>query len=764
MLAALHLRAPSPGTLSELNDREWRQTLEFCYRSRIALFLRAAARHAIPERILKQLDRDATGNAERVRSLRETYRGIDERFRAAGINYVALKGLAHCLLFNIPAEERAQYDIDLFCPHGDVERARKVLVEWGFESIKGLDHLPTDHLPALIRKTGWEFSGNYFDPEMPFAVELHFRFWNQGLEKLAAPGTELFWDRRETHGGMPVLAPPDALAFAALHVLRHVLQGSVSAAHVYELARFLDAHAEDSGFWSQWRSLHPAELRRLQAVAFRLARAWFGCEPGPEALPESVEAWFRDFALSPATQPFHANKDELWLHLSLLDSPLDALAVARRRLFPAMLPSANYVAHLPAHLLTWRKRAAARWHWLCHTLRRCRHHAISLPRVCASGARWWLGAQFWTFLAAAVLFNFALFIFVLLYNLHLLDIGFNENVVGQISGSATLGTVAGTIPAAVIVRRFGLRLTLIATIATLAALIPLRTLLAARLPLIGLAALWGFAFAAWAVAFAPAVAACTGERRRPTAFSVFFASMFAIGIAGNWAAGKLPTWVHGKPPALLISAGLVSLALWPAWHLRLGKPASEATRIYPRSPFLLRYLAPYAVWHLGTASFNQFANVYFARLHFSVERIGSLFSASQFVQAVTVLLAPLLLRRLGLVSGIVVMMAAAALALGGLATQPSSAAAAGVAYIGYMTFQWMSEPGLNSLLMNNVKEHERSGAAALNYLVAFSAQAVAAFGAGALLSRLGYGPVLAGAATLAGTAAILFRILITSRR
>ena len=103
-------------------------------------------------------------------------------------------------------------------------------------------------------------------------------------------------------------------------------------------------------------------------------------------------------------------------------------------------------------------------------------------------------------------------------------------------------------------------------------------------------------------------------------------------------------------------------------------------------------------------------------------------------------------------------MAATAFGLGALATQPASAAA--FAYVVYMAFQWMSEPGLNSLLMNQVAERERGGASALNYLVAFSAQALAAWGAGALLSRFGYGAVLAGASGIALASAGLFQILL----
>ena len=101
------------------------------------------------------------------------------------------------------------------------------------------------------------------------------------------------------------------------------------------------------------------------------------------------------------------------------------------------------------------------------------------------------------------------------------------------------------------------------------------------------------------------------------------------------------------------------------------------------------------------------------------------------------------------------MMAATALTLGGLAAQ-FSAEAAVVGYAAYMAFQWMSEPGLNTLLMNHVDERERGGASALTYLVAFGAQAVAAYAGGQLLERFGFGPVLGGAGLLAALAALGF--------
>ena len=62
--------------------------------------------------------------------------------------------------------------------------------------------------------------------------------------------------------------------------------------------------------------------------------------------------------------------------------------------------------------------------------------------------------------------------------------------------------------------------------------------------------------------------------------------------------------------------------------------------------------------------------------------------------------------------------------------------------------------------MSQVKAAERNGAAALNFLVLFSAQAVAAMTAGAAITRLGYPWVLGTSSALVLLAAFLFRRLL----
>ncbi|MGO9009972.1 MAG: MFS transporter [Bryobacteraceae bacterium] len=776
-LAALHLAEPELGAVRLLTDRDWRRALDYCDRSHLTLALHRAARDAMPDWVRERTDRNAAQNQQRLRRTEAAYRSAARRLNASQIEFLALKGITHCALLGTPAAERVQYDLDLFSPPESVHAAEAALRDLGYERIPRMEDFPTDHLPTLIRKTGWEWRGDFFDVEIPLSVELHFRFWNDAVERLPAPGTEEFWRRRirlrVADVELDVLCLPDALAYAGLHFLRHVLRGDTIAFHAYEIARFLDARAEDDRFWSEWSALHSPPLRRLQAVAFRLAAEWFGChiapalEPELAALPGATEQWFTEFATAPVASEFNSNKEELWLHLSLIEARRDAWAVARRRLLPGNLPRDAGAVHVPASELTWRKRARYKLRHLAYVTRRARRHAVSLAGTAVSAARWWrrangLTSQFWAFLATAIQFNFGLFIFFLLYNLHLFDLGYREDFLGVVGSTATIGSIVGTIPAAFLTRRFGLRRVLLADIACTAAIVTLRSLATARLPLVALAFAAGALFSVWAVVISPAIAGAVEEKRRPLAFSMFCAVMFAVGIAGNYVGGWLSAWLHGKQPALLLAAFLVALALLPAWYLKLSEPPPERARVYPRSRFLLRYLAAFAVWNLATGSFNPFANVYFAHLRFPAQRIGSVFSGSQVAQLAGVLMAPAIFRKAGLVTGIVWMMAATSIGLAGLSTQ-STAFTAVLAYAWYMAFQWMSEPGLNALLMSRVAERERSGASALNYLVAFSAQAIAALAAGRLLAHFGYGVVLAGAAVLAAVAAGLFQAFVNSR-
>ena len=221
--------------------------------------------------------RDAANNLLRLRVLEETYRELAD----LPVEFVALKGITQCELFGIRPEDRAQSDIDLYCPRETVEAVRDALIARGYRPIEGLEAFPTDHLPAMMRPTTWLWRGDFFDPEMPLAIELHFQFWNPRLERLPAEGVDSFG--RVAYGarwGAPIWR-------CSARWMRWATQRCIcsstfctairSRSTCTKLPASYTGTRTTTAFWTEWRGLHSSGLRRLQTVSFLLAEAWFGC-------------------------------------------------------------------------------------------------------------------------------------------------------------------------------------------------------------------------------------------------------------------------------------------------------------------------------------------------------------------------------------------------------------------------------------------------------------------------------------------------------
>ena len=202
----------------------------------------------------------------------------------------------------------------------------------------------------MIRNLDWKWRGDYYAPDLPLTVELHFRFWDTQTEKLSTPCVENFWQRRchrivgDTE--IPMLSLADGISYSALHLMRHLLRGGVRIYHAYEIAHFLHQTEQDDVLWAEWIAGRAETSTALEAVAFRLASEWFGCKVHPivdaqiKCLPARIARWFNLFSHSPLDLE-RPNKDELFLHLSLLENPRDRRSVMIRRLLPQ--PPKKYV-------------------------------------------------------------------------------------------------------------------------------------------------------------------------------------------------------------------------------------------------------------------------------------------------------------------------------------------------------------------------------------------------------------------------------------
>jgi predicted MFS family arabinose efflux permease len=772
LLEALRFQNPHQEALRRLSTAEWRRLLKSADEERLTLALGLRCGPVLPEPVRVRIDADLAKNTKRFAKAQEDYEEIAAALRACGVEFVVLKGFSHWPSFSLDPRHRPQYDLDLLCPPDQVFQARDALVSLGYEPVAGFDNVPLDHLPSMVPKTRWQWRGDYFDIDIPFAVELHFRLWDAATEHIPIPGLQVFWDRRTISRidcfDFNALDEVDRVAYAALHLLRHLLRGDVRLYHAYELAHFLNQTADDRAFWQRWLSTHEEPLRAIQAISFRLAGQWFDCRIPTELVEEfdravePVQRWFHLFALAPVESKAHPNKNELWLHLSLIHSTAQRRSVMLRRLFPAFRYRTMQAHQIP--------KSQAMWVQIRFMLMRFSHHFRSAFPTLSGGLRWWWAAkgidpQFLRFLAAASLFNFGMAIFFLLYNLFLLQRGFEEDFLGGLSSAMSVGSIAGTLPAAYVLHNFGIRTTLVVTLFSLAVVSAFRALAEVPSLLIVSAFAGGFLFSFYAVSIAPTVAQLTTDRARPFGFSLFFSLGIAIGVLAGLIGGRLPTWMAeafgpGAIPlrsALLVACGIAALGAVPALRLRFrSKPESE-TRVYPRSRFIKQFLLVLLLWNLATGAFNPFFTVYFSKtLGMPLSQIGAVFSAAQLVQVVALLAAPVVLRRIGAIRGLMSMQIATGLALAALAIGPTGVFA-GALYAAYMGFQYMSEPGMYSLLMERVKPQEQSGASALNFLVIFGGQALAASIAGLAVRWFGYPIVLSAAAVAAVLAAIAVR-------
>jgi hypothetical protein len=397
ILRALRFHDSDLTSLQSIPEYRWPALLDLTDRAHLTLALGLRCGALLPASARARVERSLSGNAERYSRLIATSREISAALNAAGVEFVFLKGLTHRPYFTDQPEHRPQYDIDLYCP-GDLTLARQAVEKLGFEPLPNRRDGPVDHLPTMIRRTGWQWRGDYFDPEHPFSIELHFRFWNPAAECILVDGLDDLWRRRTTRNigrcEIPALSLPDTLSFASLHLLRHVLRGDLRPHHAYELAHFLERSAGDSAFWSEWQNTIPTSFQVLEAIPFRLAMEWFHCRPNPvvlsltRRLPAAVTTWFDLFALSPILALTHPNKDELLLHLALVSDPGVRRAIALRRLLPPRVPRVMLDAHVRSGNRWFRMKR--RSYQLAFIASRSLHHVRTLVPFAGSAFKWWL--------------------------------------------------------------------------------------------------------------------------------------------------------------------------------------------------------------------------------------------------------------------------------------------------------------------------------------------------------------------------------------
>ncbi|EYB66493.1 major facilitator superfamily transporter [Deinococcus phoenicis] len=285
---------------------------------------------------------------------------------------------------------------------------------------------------------------------------------------------------------------------------------------------------------------------------------------------------------------------------------------------------------------------------------------------------WNFSRQLWLYLAASFTFGLSQAFAALFLNFYLRALGLGTEWQGLVNALPALTLACLSLPAVALARRISNARTI--QLGSLLSVVGALILALAGGPLGALAGalVQGAGAALLTVAGSPFMANNSDEKTRVTLFSVQSALMTGAGFLGNLLGGRVPEvyaaatatapdGLGALRAALLVSAAFQVVGLLPVLFLRpSGKPRAAGRSFAVRDKgTMARLVAPNVLVGLGAGATIPFLNVFIeGKFHVNYASLGTLFAWTSLATAATVLVQPLLVRRLGQLPAVLVVQAA----------------------------------------------------------------------------------------------------------
>ena len=348
----------------------------------------------VPALIQIELEQRHCDNVRRTQDMVQEFVELNRLLQGSNIRYLNLKGLLLAPDFVEPLERRAQYDYDFLVKKEDLQRGYSLFLQHGYSALHSTRDLAADHLPPLIRKSGWKWKGNYFDPAIPRGIELHFQLWDSDFELLPIQTLDKAWERSCSRAvgsiAAPTLCREDTLLYVTLHACRHLLRNDLRLSHLYEIAFFLQRTFDQERLWEDviTRVEQCPNTTKLVATTFELASFLFRPALYPPVrqfierhLPATAASWVRAYGRSGAIHCYRRNRNALLLHLGLLNSNAQRWALVWQRLLPRHLPLPTYGVQTPLVEQSLRFRVVKAARYVGLLLQRGLFHIRSLSEL-----------------------------------------------------------------------------------------------------------------------------------------------------------------------------------------------------------------------------------------------------------------------------------------------------------------------------------------------------------------------------------------------
>ena len=390
--------APSEhySSLWQANEDQWRQALAFADIAGLTLFLRAnLQRRGDFQRLLgsiqQGLEQRFQDNVARTQAVCEEIIDFNRLLQTQNIRYLNLKGQMLYPDFVDQRENRLQYDHDLLVGAEDLQNAYALFLNLGYSPLPSSPNLAVGHLPTLVRKTGWEWRRNLYDPAIPRAIELHFQLWEPKFDKIPIRTLDNVWRDSELTSfqsvSVPVLSREHTLLYCVLHAFRHLLRNDLRLSHLYEIGFFLHCQSTSSSFWQRFlTSIHFCPMScRAVATIFKLACRIFNAETGPMVtqfmnlyLSPAAEIWLERYGVRESIHCYRGSKSALFLHMDFVEGLVGKGTVVGRKLIPRHLPLSSFGVQTPTEKQNRRFRSFKLLNDSSQLVRRILFHTLTL--------------------------------------------------------------------------------------------------------------------------------------------------------------------------------------------------------------------------------------------------------------------------------------------------------------------------------------------------------------------------------------------------
>jgi MFS family permease len=358
------------------------------------------------------------------------------------------------------------------------------------------------------------------------------------------------------------------------------------------------------------------------------------------------------------------------------------------------------------------------------------------------------------YLLAAIFMAIALGIQLVLFNLYLLEIGFNEDVIGQIAALIALGVAIGGLPAGIIYDRFGGKLSFLA--ATIGIMLTMALMAATydSAALSVLAFIHGLANSIFFVSIFPYITDQSTQEERSYLYGLNLAIWSGFRVVGTFVAGYLPLlWMEAFPSqasvgqlqtSLVFAALLGFIALVPltriqrtptknsVWDWRSLIPSVDSRSAILRSAVILTMSG------IVIGLTQPFYNVYFKRVfEADTALIGNIFALSEMTALISALLVPYLVTRWGLVLGptLAISLASPLTIMMGL---PVALPLIAILFLTKVGLQWLGNTPLMNLVMEVVAPEDRGTVSGVRLVTNYGAQSIAGILGGWIVIQAGY--------------------------